>query len=262
MSISRLLARSVSNYNSPTSLGSRLRTRRIGPLLAMVDAVFVAKGTVSIVDVGGTAGYWNIVPRDYLAARNVTITLVNLPAEASPASPDSDRFRFVAADGCDLACFPDNAFDIAHSNSVLEHVGPWPRMERFAAEISRLAPRLFVQTPNFWFPLEPHAMTPFIHWLPRPLRIWLVRHFQLGHWPRAALRRPGRPHRRQRNPAVSPPVPPPVPRRPHHHRTPAAPAQVLHRHPRIAARARVPCFRLAEACVYAPQSPGATEECA
>jgi hypothetical protein len=29
-------------------------------------------------------------------------------------------------------------------------------------------------------------MTPFFHWLPKPIRIWLVLHFQLGHWSRAA----------------------------------------------------------------------------
>jgi len=28
-------------------------------------------------------------------------------------------------------------------------------------------------------------MTPFFHWLPRRLKIWLVRHATLGHWRRA-----------------------------------------------------------------------------
>jgi len=29
-------------------------------------------------------------------------------------------------------------------------------------------------------------MTPFFHWLPKPFRIWLVLHFQLGNWNKAA----------------------------------------------------------------------------
>jgi hypothetical protein len=98
---------------------------------------------------------------------------------------DDGRFSFLAGDGCDLSCIADNGFDIAHSNSVIEHVGDWERMVRFAREMARIAPRYFVQTPNYWFPLEPHCMTPFFHWLPRPLRVWLVLHFDLGHWRKA-----------------------------------------------------------------------------
>jgi hypothetical protein len=59
-------------------------------------------------------------------------------------------------------------------------------MMKFAQGIKRLAPNLFVQTPNFWFPIEPHFMTPFFHWLPRPVRISLTMCFDLGHHPRSS----------------------------------------------------------------------------
>ena len=58
-------------------------------------------------------------------------------------------------------------------------------MVRFADEVKRLAPSYFVQTPNYWFPLELHSFTPFIHWLPRPTQVFLVMHFALGHWAKA-----------------------------------------------------------------------------
>jgi hypothetical protein len=43
-----------------------------------------------------------------------------------------------------------------------------------------------VQTPNYWFPLEPHLRTPFIHWMPEPWRIAIVRHKACGYFPRAS----------------------------------------------------------------------------
>ena len=58
-------------------------------------------------------------------------------------------------------------------------------MKLFAQEGKRVAPVYFVQTPNFWFPLEPHCMAPFFHWLPESLRVSLVIRYNLGHWPRA-----------------------------------------------------------------------------
>ncbi len=69
------------------------------------------------------------------------------------------------ADGTQLP-FGDREFDIAFSNSVIEHVPP-ELQAAFAAEVSRVADRYFVQTPNRYFPIEPHYQLPLFQFLPR-----------------------------------------------------------------------------------------------
>jgi hypothetical protein len=183
MSLTRSIALAITDYDDPRSFGSRMRARRVAPLKAMIESVFALHGHVDIIDIGGNEKYWNILGPDYLHAHAVKLTIVN-PASFE-LSPDNGPFTFQIGDGCDLSGIETRAFHIAHSNSVIEHVGDWARMKRFAAEMRRVSERQFVQTPNFWFPMEPHCMTPLFHWLPKPMRVWLVQHFQLGHWPRA-----------------------------------------------------------------------------
>jgi hypothetical protein len=184
MNITRTFAKRFASYDRQNSVGSRLRAKRIAPLLELIEAVFNEHGSVKIIDIGGTEQYWNIVPRKYLDEHNVNITIVNLAESGMPKN--HGPFIFVEADGCDLAEFKDKSFHIAHSNSVVEHVGDWERMVQFAKEVTRVSQKYFVQTPNYWFPIEPHCMTPFFHWLSKPARIWVVSHFQLGHWIKAA----------------------------------------------------------------------------
>jgi hypothetical protein len=180
MPMSRAIARKLTNYSSGRSVAYRLRQRRLRPLLEMIESVHRERGEVRILDIGGTVAYWRILPEGVLADTNTRITLVNLDEVPAILPPG---FSARKADACELP-FEAGSFDICHSNSVLEHVGNWERMRAFSREIARVAPRYFVQTPNFWFPVEPHCMTPIFHWLPRPWRVQLVRRFQLGHWDR------------------------------------------------------------------------------
>jgi SAM-dependent methyltransferase len=72
----------------------------------------------------------------------------------------------VRADGRELP-FEDGAFDLGFSNAVIEHVaGGRDGQRQFLAELCRVAGRVFVTTPNRWFPVDPHSLLPFVHWLP------------------------------------------------------------------------------------------------
>jgi len=115
-----------------------------------------------IVDVGcGYEGLAAVEPQ----ARITGVDLTDRPEYVR------GREHFVQADARRLP-FEDGSFDIAYSNSLIEHVAPAER-PMVAGELRRVARRYFVQTPNRWFPIEPHVLLPLFHLLPlrarRPL---------------------------------------------------------------------------------------------
>jgi SAM-dependent methyltransferase len=82
------------------------------------------------------------------------------------------------ADATDLP-FGDCEFPVVFSSSVIEHI-PRKLQSVFAQEIRRVGVRYYVQTPNRWFPIEPHYQLPLFQFLPRRLQRFLNRHFTLG----------------------------------------------------------------------------------
>jgi hypothetical protein len=136
------------------------RMRRFARTFAITDET-------RILDVGGTPFNWKFVearPR---------VTIVNLPYSWGAWEP---RFTCVFGDGRRLP-FADQSFDIVFSNSVIEHVGDWESQRQFAVEIARVGKAYWVQTPNRGFPVEPHMMTPFLHYLPRAWQGPIARRF-------------------------------------------------------------------------------------
>lgn len=133
--------------------------------------MFDLKETDTVIDVGGNRGNWDLI------AIRPHVLLANLDGDAW----EDGKIRKVAADGTSLP-YGDGSFDIAYSNSVIEHVGEWSQQTAFARELARVAPRYYVQTPNRWFILEPHLLTAVLHFLPRRLLRRLVRYCSLWGW--------------------------------------------------------------------------------
>jgi len=124
---------------------------------------FAVSDATNIIDVGGTNFNWELI------GARPRVTMVNISGEEWV----KDNLRYLVYDGTKLP-FPDKSFDIAYSNSVIEHVGDWNRMRNFAAEIRRMADAYYVQTPNRGFFLEPHYMGFFTHWMkPDAARKWI-----------------------------------------------------------------------------------------
>jgi SAM-dependent methyltransferase len=124
-----------------------------------------------VLDIGGTPEIWSVSPtRPRLLILNILP-----PASRTPG------VMYVQADARRLP-FPDGAFPIVFSNSVMEHVGNYQNQRQFAAEIRRVGRRYFIQTGNRRFPLEIHLMTPFVHWLPKAWQRRLIRNFTVRGW--------------------------------------------------------------------------------
>ena len=115
-----------------------------------------------IIDLGGAPEFW----KDVQIPLNITI--VNLPGICNKSRfPSHHTIQLIEGDATNLEIFENNAFDIAFSNSVIEHVGPPHKQIQFVHEITRLAPMYWVQTPAIWFPLEAHTGIPFWFILPK-----------------------------------------------------------------------------------------------
>jgi SAM-dependent methyltransferase len=169
----------VADNRNPASLAGRLRQRRMQWLADLLRGL---PRPVTILDVGGTELFWKNV--GLAGDQDYRITLHN----RRPQPVTLANLTSITGDARDLGAYPDGAFDVVFSNSVIEHVGGPADQRAMADEVRRVGRAFFVQTPNRWFPIEPHFLFPLFQFLPRSLRILLVRSFALGWYPRAHTR--------------------------------------------------------------------------
>jgi Methyltransferase domain len=147
------------------SLSRRMRERRFQLFDTLAGRL---PRPVSILDVGGTVAFWE--RRGWTDREDVSITLLNLGEQEHR----HENVRAVVGDATDLGAFGDAEFDIAFSNSVIEHLFTFEAQSRMAAEVQRVASAIWVQTPNFWFPVEPHFLVPAWHWLSEDARVSIL----------------------------------------------------------------------------------------
>ena len=151
------------------SLRSRRRKLRL-----FLDEVRPTAAT-TVLDVGADEVGFGATAASRAAARTTSsrscypwpgrITALGLHDGAGFRSHYPD-IAYVSGDACALP-FPDQAFDVVFSNAVIEHVGDVERQRQFVAEALRVGRRVFMTTPNRWFPIEVHTRLPLVHWLPR-----------------------------------------------------------------------------------------------
>jgi SAM-dependent methyltransferase len=153
-------------------LAARARARRHARFFALTRLSEGAR----VLDVGcGQIGLRALEPR-------LEITGVDLVERPDYPGP------YLRADASEGLPFADGEFELVYCSSVVEHVPP-ARRAAFAAEIRRVGRGWFVQTPAWSFPIEPHALLPFAHWLPPRLRRPYWRLGAAGEWEEISLLR-------------------------------------------------------------------------
>ncbi len=165
------LLRRIADNTRPGSLADRLRCKRFELFRSLVKP---GPEPVSVLDVGGTLDFWRAMGFDQSADYRVVLLNLTRPEQLPPG------FRAVVGDASDLSQFEDREFDVVFSNSVVEHLGDFESQRRMAQEVQRVGSQYFVQTPNRFFPLEPHYLVPCFQFFPVRLQVELIRHLNLG----------------------------------------------------------------------------------
>ncbi|PSO91468.1 MAG: SAM-dependent methyltransferase [Cyanobacteria bacterium QS_3_48_167] len=110
-------------------------------------------------------GTENFLEKNFSYLNQITALSLDAPKASLATYPN---LRVVTYDG-KVFPFPDQSFDICWSNAVLEHVGTEEQQVLFLKEIKRVAKTAFITTPNKYFPIEVHTLTPLLHFLPKEI---------------------------------------------------------------------------------------------
>lgn len=168
----------LSGSEGSRSLAARARKRRYEML---VDR-FPDLGAMRVLDLGGEQHTWI-----WHRVRPASVVLLNLDWRAEEqrrelaGSEHESWIEALAGDACDPP--PEivgRQFDLVYSNSVIEHVGGYAQRCRFAHYARTLAEHHWIQTPNRYFPLEPHWLFPGFQFLPLRARVAAHRRWPVG----------------------------------------------------------------------------------
>jgi hypothetical protein len=171
------LTQLLADTESLSSFSSQLRQKRFAFFQSLLQSVPLP---LKILDVGGRSTTWERAGLVSDRGMGVEITLINPEGGQS----QFQNLRCLDGDARHMPQFADQEFDIVFSNSVIEHVGDFAQQRRMAQEIQRVGKRYFVQTPNRYFPIEPHFLFPGFQFLPLSLKVLLIQNFNLGWRPK------------------------------------------------------------------------------
>ena len=174
--VTAAITNKIVDYENGQGLAFSFRQKRGAIFRQFIEDNFADKPQISVIDLGGREEFWQTIGMDYLKRRNFKITLVNLE---DISVNRHDLFEAINGDATKIG--ETRQFDICFSNSTIEHVGRIADMVRFRDVVTSVASSYFIQTPSYYFPIEPHFMMPGFQWLPTFMQAFLIRHFNMGH---------------------------------------------------------------------------------
>ena len=161
----------ITDVKNPTSLSSQMRAKRFEFFQKLTAPL---PRPLSIIDIGGTPKFWELC--GWADRDDVHIIIVNLKTSECKHS----NIEIKIGDATSLADYSDQSFDIAFSNSVIEHLFTFENQASMAREVQRVGRAYWVQTPNYWFPIEPHFQILGWQWLPMAVRVAIIRRYACG----------------------------------------------------------------------------------
>jgi hypothetical protein len=161
----------LANNTKPSTFANHLRARRFHKFEASVAQL---PRPLRILDVGGTNAFWE--NRGWHRRADIEILTLNIAAEEQRHV----NIKPLTGDATNLTKFDDRSIDVVFSNSVIEHLFTFENQRRMAAEIQRVGKAYWIQTPNFWFPMEPHFHVIGWQWLPVEVRTSILQRRACG----------------------------------------------------------------------------------
>lgn len=155
------------------TISSYMRRRRFKLVNNLIQSVINSNGKCNLLDIGGSEYYW-MLNREFLDnnVNKIRITLTNID-ENEISVEKSNMFKVKHGDAMSSELYVGD-YNLIHSNSVIEHVGNWGVIRRIATNIVERDAPYYIQTPNYWFPIEPHFRMIGFQWLSLSMRARLL----------------------------------------------------------------------------------------
>lgn len=170
--------RKLLDNTKPNSLANKFRRKRFRLFKEFIKDMPLP---VTILDLGGTENYWKQL--GLVGEKEYLITVLNL---SEPEYPKRENLTFIQGNALDLSSFGNNSFDVVFSNSVIEHIPEIKMRQKMADEAIRVGRSYFMQTPNYYFPFEPHFLFPCFQYFPEQIKIFILTHFNMGWFKKCA----------------------------------------------------------------------------